>query len=73
MTSKKYLSIAFLVGIVAMAVPSWSATTLEWWQFWTDPDIKPTILEMVKEFEAKNPDVKINVTDLTWAQGRKSW
>jgi multiple sugar transport system substrate-binding protein len=48
-----------------------AATTLEWWQFWTDPDIKPTILEIIADFEGQNPDIRINVTDLTWANGQE--
>lgn len=44
---------------------------LEWWQFWTDPAIKPTIEKMVADYEAANPNVKINLTDLTWADGHE--
>jgi multiple sugar transport system substrate-binding protein len=43
--------------------------TLEWWQFSTDPAIKPTIEKMVADFETKNPGIKIKITDLTWANG----
>lgn len=46
-------------------------TTLEWWQFWTDPGIKPTIDSMVTEFEKANSDIEVNVTDLTWANGQE--
>ena len=45
--------------------------TLEWWQFWTDPAIKPTIEKMVADYEAAHPDIKINLTDLTWANGHE--
>ncbi|HVP06814.1 MAG TPA: extracellular solute-binding protein, partial [Candidatus Acidoferrum sp.] len=45
-------------------------TTLEWWQFWTDPDIRPTIQAMVADFEKANPDISVNMTDLTWADGQ---
>jgi len=47
------------------------ATTIEWWQFWTDPDVKPVIESMVAEFEAANPDVEVKLTDLTWANGHE--
>ncbi len=46
-------------------------TTLEWWQFWTDPDVRPAIEAMVSEFERLNPEIKINLTDLTWANGQE--
>ena len=45
--------------------------TVEWWQFWTDPGIKPTIEAIVSEFETANPDIDINITDLTWADGQQ--
>jgi len=46
-------------------------TTIEWWQFWTDATIKPVIEEMVEEFEAQNPDIKVKLTDLTWSNGHE--
>jgi len=46
-------------------------TTIEWWQFWTDPGIKPTIESMVQEFEKQNPGIKVKLTDLTWANGHE--
>ncbi len=45
--------------------------TLDWWQFWTDPAIKPTIAKIAADYEAANPNVKINLTDLTWANGHE--
>ena len=66
---REILLILAVLTACAGVVPA--ATTLEWWQFWTDPDIKPTITEMVREFEANNPDIKVNVTDLTWSQGQE--
>jgi multiple sugar transport system substrate-binding protein len=48
-----------------------SQTTLEWWQFWTDPTVKPTIEAMVAEFEEANPDIDVRLTDLTWANGHE--
>ena len=46
-------------------------TVVEWWQFWTDPNIKPTINAIVEEFEEQNPDIRVNLTDLTWANGHE--
>jgi multiple sugar transport system substrate-binding protein len=66
---KSAILILAVVGI--MGTTTQATTTLEWWQFWTDPDIKPTITELVDEFQQKNPDIKINVTDLTWANGQE--
>ena len=59
------------VIVLASAMSASSKTTLEWWQFWTDPGIKPTIDSMVTEFQQANPDIAVNVTDLTWANGQE--
>jgi multiple sugar transport system substrate-binding protein len=45
--------------------------TLTWWQFWTNPEVKPTVVELVKEFEKENPNIKIKLTDLTWSDGHE--
>ena len=59
-----YVMLAILVGPSVIA-----GTTVEWWQFWTDPGIKPAIESMVAEFEQVNPDIDIKLSDLTWADG----
>ncbi len=72
------LSIAAFWGAILLVMQIISCSggpdgtvTLEWWQFWTDPAIKPTIEKMVDDFEAANPGIKINITDLTWANGHE--
>ena len=45
--------------------------TLSWWQFWTNPEVKPTILELIEQFEKENPNIKVNLTDLTWSDGHE--
>lgn len=45
--------------------------TLSWWQFWTNPEVKPTILGLIKQFEKENPNIKVNLTDLTWSDGHE--
>jgi len=59
-----------LFWLLSVSAPL-AQTTVEWWQFWTDPGIRPTIVEMVSEFERQNPDIKVNLTDLTWANGHE--
>ncbi len=59
-------SVLFLFPLEVFAV-----TTIQWWQFWTDPDIKPIITGMVAEFEQANPDIRVEPTDLTWANGHE--
>ncbi|MBN4072304.1 extracellular solute-binding protein [bacterium AH-315-F03] len=43
--------------------------TISWWHFWTDPTTKPIIEEIVAEFMTANPNVTVNLTGLTWADG----
>lgn len=57
--------------LLTVASTSMAATTIDWWQLWTDPGIKPTIKAMIAEFEEANPDIKVNLTDLTWANGHE--
>lgn len=45
--------------------------TLNWWHFWTDPAIKPTIESIVAEYEKIHPNITVNLTDLTWANGHE--
>lgn len=56
---------------LALYANSSSATTIEFWQFWTDATTKPVITQIVSDFEKQNPDIKVNVTDLTWANGHE--
>jgi multiple sugar transport system substrate-binding protein len=46
-------------------------TTISWWQFWTDPSARPVIEELVATFEAENPDIAVNLVDLTWSEGHQ--
>jgi multiple sugar transport system substrate-binding protein len=46
-------------------------TTITWWQFWTDPQARPVIQELVSTFELENPEIKVDVVDLTWAEGHQ--
>ena len=60
-----------LICVLVATAAATAKETVEWWQFWTDPGIKPTIEAMVAEFEATNPEIEINITDLTWADGQQ--
>ncbi len=69
MRSRRFL-IALLFLLTTVSGLS-ARTTITWWQFWTDPDIKPVIESMVADFEKANPDIDVEVTDLTWANGHE--
>ena len=60
-----------LIACLLLSVSVFGKTKISWWQFWTDPNIKPVIEEMVAEFEKVNPDIEVELTDLTWANGHE--
>lgn len=66
------LPVWFLCIVTGLMLASTvSAVEIQWWQFWTDPAIKPAIEQMVAEFEDANPDIEVALTDLTWANGHE--
>ncbi len=71
MRSKYRLFLVLAACLVLVAGLVRGETTLEFWQFWTDPDVKPVVTQIVNDFEKANPDIKVNVTDLTWANGHE--
>jgi len=61
-----------LLAILLIAACSKKETgKLTWWQFWTDPQTRPLVTELVAKFEKENPGAKVEVTDLTWADGHE--
>lgn len=67
----RVISCLFLVLFLLSVPDAMAQTTVEWWQFWTDPEIKPTIQAMADDFQQQNPGIKVNITDLTWANGHE--
>lgn len=45
------------------------AVTISLWQFWTDPQVKPVLIDLLAGFEQNNPGIKVETTDLTWSNG----
>lgn len=62
-------SIAVLTILLATSVSA--KTVLNFWQFWTDPNIRPTIEGIIDDFEKANPEIEIKLTNLTWANGHE--
>ena len=66
-----------LIGaaILALALAACSSTPksdapLVWWQFWTNPEVKPTITQLVSSFESATK-AKVQLGDLTWSDGHE--
>jgi len=45
--------------------------TVEFWQFWTNPNAKAVIENAVAEYEKTHRGVKVKITDLTWNDGHQ--
>src|SRR3989304_2926880 len=46
-------------------------TVIRFWQFWTEPKARAVITKAVEDFEAANPEFKVEITDLTWNDGHQ--
>ena len=46
-------------------------SVIRFWQFWTEPEVRAVITKAVEEFEATNPEYKVEITDLTWNDGHQ--
>lgn len=47
------------------------STHLTFWQFWTSPDVKPTVERLISAYEKDHPEIDIELVDLTWADGHE--
>ncbi len=66
-----FKNVCLIIFCFLILSASAQAVTIEWWQFWTDPGVKPTVEAIVDEFEQANPDINVKLTDLTWANGHE--
>ena len=46
-------------------------TVITFWQFWTNPEVKPTVQRMIGDFEKAHPELEVQLGDLTWADGHE--
>lgn len=68
---KNLVMISLLCGLLFGCNSNHTEKTIEFWHFWTDPKAKPVIEQIVGDFEKANPGWKVNITDLTWADGHQ--
>lgn len=70
----KYLlstTLVLLLLLISCGGGSENQTALTWWQFWTNPEVKPTIDSLATEFESDHSDVDVQLGDLTWSDGHE--
>jgi multiple sugar transport system substrate-binding protein len=63
------LSLLLLLCACGQSTPEQAKLT--WWQFWTAPEIKPTIEMLAADFEREHPEVDVTLGDLTWSDGHE--
>jgi len=71
MPKKICAALAVLILFLGCSKTETNKAVLQLWQFWTDPQVKPTILNLVQKFEQENPGIKVVLTDLTWSSGHE--
>jgi multiple sugar transport system substrate-binding protein len=69
-------ALLLLAGLAALLAVSCGKSTsaanaVTFWQFWTNPDVKPTVQHLAKEFEESHAPIKVELGDLTWADGHE--
>ncbi len=67
----KKILLFFIALLILSCGDNYHGETIEFWQFWTDPQARPVIESIVAQFENENPGWKVNITDLTWADGHQ--
>lgn len=45
-------------------------TVLKFWHFWSEPTQKAALMERIKAFEAENPDTYVELSELSWNDGK---
>ncbi|MCC7437260.1 MAG: sugar ABC transporter substrate-binding protein [Armatimonadetes bacterium] len=45
-------------------------TALKFWHFWSEPTQKAALMERIKAFEAENPDTYVELSELSWNDGK---
>ncbi len=61
--------LAIFAVLLACSTSREDENVIRFWQFWSDTKTKPVVEQIVREFERENPDIKVKITDLTWANG----
>jgi multiple sugar transport system substrate-binding protein len=69
MASSKLLATgAFLVGLALSQVPALAQTNVTFWQFFTGETDVQAWRDVIADFEAANPDIKINMELVPWSE-----
>lgn len=69
---KKIIIALVIIGFGAWACSKKADTNapLVWWQFWTSPEVKPVVTDMLSAFDSTT-GVSVQLGDLTWSDGHE--
>lgn len=56
--------------IMSCGDPPTQRTTLRFWHFWSEPSQRRVLDSLVNEFTRSNPNISVELTELSWADGR---
>ncbi len=72
-TMKRILFLIGVIGLLSLGCGGTESgkTEISWWQFWTSPEVKPTITDLTAGFEQQHPNDAIKVGELTWSDGHE--
>ena len=63
-----WLCLVLILGFVAATPARAQTITLEFWMPGQEPTIRSTMEGLIKKFEAQNPRVKVNYTQVPWSE-----
>ncbi len=67
--------LALLLFTILLAIGACSSASapkgpLVWWQFWTNPEVRPAVAQLVSDFE-RSSSAQVELGDLTWSDGHE--
>lgn len=63
------IAVAAIIAVGCSSAPKANAPIV-WWQFWTNPEVRPTITQLASSYETATQN-KIELGDLTWSDGHE--
>jgi ABC-type glycerol-3-phosphate transport system substrate-binding protein len=64
------LALLVVAGCGGKADGSSTGTTITFWHFWSEPAQKAALMERIKAFEARNPTIHVELSELSWNDGK---
>ncbi len=66
----RFLSVLFLAAISLSCQQTHKPNTIRFSHFWTEPGQRAVLDSVLADFHKENPDINVEVMDLSWADGK---